>query len=690
MSEPVDAQGRRIRGMDSTLILEPAKRHRTAGSPTLENTPLTRSARHGSVDPSVAANTPATDAAGLDEVRRKGLYLLEKLTSAAPIYEGDEAPHVQFMRLPSRLEYPYYYDMIKLPISFHEIRTKLEKVEYTTIAEVRADFNQCFVNAKRFNAKGSHIFLNAKHLHKLVKTTYEQLTGDHALPEEEDEQDVSYSPVATSAPPLQPKPQYTAAAQQGPAPPTFAKRGPTLKPWLAKKLAETMDMRDPALVLFFAHLVRSATHTHLSLRRGRAYADGFRTLPDRKTWAQYYTVITHPMCFDTIQSKVAKRAYTNVKQFADDVDVMLANALFFNEENSRIWMDARLLQNHFAEVMKEVPPVFVPPRKYNTAKRRAEKEALEAGLTLPPDAKRKKMRRDVGGSEPPEGQSPGFDDGESGEDYDDGGYGSGNAPTPTPYDLPLPPEHVDPFALPGRSRSMTPGTLSSYALPSAAASPTPSGSDHPQSFAAPAAFLPQPNGFPQSPTYATTPITHPPPPATNGNGVHSPLAEPTKPRLIARLPRKGDVPAISRFLVRNTPATVPITLDNTVVRQHSFAVQATTERVDFTPFFRRATSLSSLELDKGKLKELDGSPATLAPPPPESAPFLSATIKISVRPSTTTFESLAELPSPDGPSHRYSLAPKPGLTVVEFLVTPRAGAAPGDQQSEVYRVFITK
>lgn len=136
-------------------------------------------------------------------------------------------------------------------------------------------------------------------------------------------------------------------------------------------------------------------------------------------------------------------------------------------------------------------------------------------------------------------------------------------------------------------------------------------------------------------------------------------------------------PAISRFLVRNTPATVPITLDNTVVRQHSFAVQASTERVDFTPFFRRSTAAAAAATADGKGRAL---------PPP----LLTPVVRISVRPSTTTFETLAELPSADGPAHRYSLVPKPGLTVVEFTVSPRAGAAPGDNQIEVYRVFVTK
>jgi hypothetical protein len=39
-----------------------------------------------------------------------------------------------------------------------------------------------------------------------------------------------------------------------------------------------------------------------------------------------------------------KRAYTSVQQFIDDVSVIFANAQFFNEESSRIWKDARVMQ----------------------------------------------------------------------------------------------------------------------------------------------------------------------------------------------------------------------------------------------------------------------------------------------------------------------------------------------------------
>lgn len=357
--------------------------------------------------------------------------------------------------------------------------------------------------------------------------------------------------------------------------------------------------------------------------------------------------------------------------------------------------------------MKEVPPVFVPPRKYNTARRRAEQQALAAGLPLPVDGK-KKRRREGGESEPPEGQSPAFNDGESGDDYDEDGYGSQNgksqyAPSPGQYDYPM--AEPDAFAPASRARSMTPAaglqSVPPYAIPPLA-SPIASASGPFHILTAPSQLVQSPGIFAPSPSpFVNSPSPHLAP-LPNGNGLHSPLAEaspssdPPKPRLIAKLPKKGDVPgaffflcaagsyladllpAISRFLVRTAPSTLPMTLDNALVRQHSFAVQASTARVDFTPFFGRGAANGK---GKGKEGDVVGAAAT---------PFLKPLIKVTVRPNTTTFETLAELPSPDGPTHRYSLVPKPGLTVVEFVVTPRPGAGQGDSQAEVYRVFVTR
>lgn len=51
--------------------------------------------------------------------------------------------------------------------------------------------------------------------------------------------------------------------------------------------------------------------------------------------------------------------------------------------------------------MLEVPPIFATPRKYNTAKRRAEQEAVANGFPLPTPKPKKTMMRQAT-SEPPE------------------------------------------------------------------------------------------------------------------------------------------------------------------------------------------------------------------------------------------------------------------------------------------------
>jgi Bromodomain len=101
-----------------------------------------------------------------------------------------------FMRLPSKKEYPDYYEMIKKPISFAEVKVqsrpssglsvglgreshilmsprifagntqaKLDAGAYPSLALVREDMGQIFVNAKRFNVRESSIFAAAKKLH---------------------------------------------------------------------------------------------------------------------------------------------------------------------------------------------------------------------------------------------------------------------------------------------------------------------------------------------------------------------------------------------------------------------------------------------------------------------------------------------------------------------------------------------
>ena len=67
--------------------------------------------------------------------------------------------------MPSKRQYPDYYEQIKRPIALDDIKKRLESGQYAFFEEVRTDFEQCFKNAKKYNIKESQIWRDAKHLH---------------------------------------------------------------------------------------------------------------------------------------------------------------------------------------------------------------------------------------------------------------------------------------------------------------------------------------------------------------------------------------------------------------------------------------------------------------------------------------------------------------------------------------------
>jgi len=69
------------------------------------------------------------------------------------------------MRLPSKRQYPDYYDMIKRPVALDDIKAQLDAGAYVSLEDVKKDFETCFRNAKRYNMRESQIWKDAKHLH---------------------------------------------------------------------------------------------------------------------------------------------------------------------------------------------------------------------------------------------------------------------------------------------------------------------------------------------------------------------------------------------------------------------------------------------------------------------------------------------------------------------------------------------
>jgi chromatin structure-remodeling complex subunit RSC1/2 len=78
--------------------------------------------------------------------------------------------------------------------------------------------------------------------------------------------------------------------------------------------------------------------------RKRQLAGMFLDLVDRVDWPEYYEVIPEPRCLNGIQTMLEKNKYKDPLDAYTDLSLVFLNALFYNEPDSQIAMDAQTLK----------------------------------------------------------------------------------------------------------------------------------------------------------------------------------------------------------------------------------------------------------------------------------------------------------------------------------------------------------
>lgn len=66
-----------------------------------------------------------------------------------------------FEKLPTKKELPDYYQLIEHPMDVKTIEAKVKKDEYKELADLKADVELMFNNAKDYNMPGSEIYKDA-------------------------------------------------------------------------------------------------------------------------------------------------------------------------------------------------------------------------------------------------------------------------------------------------------------------------------------------------------------------------------------------------------------------------------------------------------------------------------------------------------------------------------------------------
>uniref|UniRef100_A0A667YBF2 Protein polybromo-1 n=1 Tax=Myripristis murdjan TaxID=586833 RepID=A0A667YBF2_9TELE len=217
-----------------------------------------------------------------------------------------------FLQLPSRREYPDYYQQIKQPIALQQIREKMKNGEYESVEQMDADLTLMFENAKRYNMPNSGIYKRAIRLQQIL-----QLKKREILRRDDEDGDSILSSDAGST----------------------------------KRKSHKKNVKKNRMKSLYAAVTEAR-----EAGTNRRLCDLFMVKPSKKDYPDYYNIILEPMDLKTIEHNIRSERYTTEEALMDDMKLMFRNARHYNEEGSQVYNDADILEKILKDKRKELGP----------------------------------------------------------------------------------------------------------------------------------------------------------------------------------------------------------------------------------------------------------------------------------------------------------------------------------------------
>ncbi|XP_030632413.1 LOW QUALITY PROTEIN: protein polybromo-1 [Chanos chanos] len=221
-----------------------------------------------------------------------------------------------FLQLPSRKDYPDYFQQINQPISLQQIRMKMKNNEYESIEQIDADLNLMFENAKRYNVPHSPIYKRVLKLQHILQMKRKEL-----LRREDEDGDSMLSSTMSDG---------------GSAKRKSHKKN-TKKNRMKQLYSAVTEAREPGT--------------------GRRLCDLFMVKPSKKDYPDYYKIILEPVDLRTIDHNIRSDKYLSEESMMEDMKLMFRNARHYNEEGSQVYNDANILEKILKDKRRELGPV---------------------------------------------------------------------------------------------------------------------------------------------------------------------------------------------------------------------------------------------------------------------------------------------------------------------------------------------
>ncbi|KAK3103095.1 hypothetical protein FSP39_016403 [Pinctada imbricata] len=240
-----------------------------------------------------------------EEMMKRRLWTLYKAVYDYTDREGRPLRYI-FMQLPSKRDYPDYYQVIAQPIDLSMIEHKLRAEKYPSEQHLIKDFELLFNNARHYNEENSMVYQDADQLEKVLKHKWKQIC--HLI-------------------------ETRRAA--------LSKRYLKLKAKDQKRLpSKLQDLYDSV--------------NGYQDSKGRTLSTPFLKLPLKTEYPDYYEVIKKPIDMMRIQQKMQQSQYECVEDMTADFVQMFDNACKYNEPDSLIYKDALTLQRLVLEKKMEL------------------------------------------------------------------------------------------------------------------------------------------------------------------------------------------------------------------------------------------------------------------------------------------------------------------------------------------------
>ncbi|XP_075864519.1 protein polybromo-1 isoform X31 [Microcebus murinus] len=303
--------------------------------------------------------------------------ILEQLLEAIVVATNPSGRLISelFQKLPSKVQYPDYYAIIKEPIDLKTIAQRIQNGSYKSIHAMAKDIDLLAKNAKTYNEPGSQVFKDANSIkkifymkkaeiehHEMAKSSLRirnpsnlataRLTGPShskgSLGEERNPSSKYYrnkravqggrlSAITMAL-------QYGSESEEDAA---LAAARYEEGESEAESITSFMDVSNPFYQLY--DTVRSCRNN-----QGQLIAEPFFHLPSKKKYPDYYQQIKMPISLQQIRTKLKNQEYETLDHLECDLNLMFENAKRYNVPNSAIYKRVLKLQQVMQAKKKEL------------------------------------------------------------------------------------------------------------------------------------------------------------------------------------------------------------------------------------------------------------------------------------------------------------------------------------------------